>query len=514
LASLIGYKKRWDSDFYFRDYGPLEFLWLVRHAKFVLTGSFYALIFSLILNTPFLIQIPGILIEYGTCLIKLEYQIDRIIHREEDIIKLTSTSLPSGSFVILRNRSKSQNSYLTGVRNCIKAMIKMTSIKSQNCTGCRACQYVCPSSCIDMVYDDEGFIVPRIDENKCVFCGACDKVCPETEFENICTHAKGYYGAINKNNNQLERSSSGGVFPALAEYFLDLGGAVVGCALSNNYARQVIVENIDDLPILQGSKYVQSDTADSYPKVKSLLDNGRIVFYTGTACQIAGLKAFLKSDYKRLFTADIVCHGVPSPKLLNECMNYLYNKHKFSAFELKFRSKSKSKWGNNFGLEFASTEKNFYIPAAKNAYYRLFLSGATYRECCYSCRYTSPNRISDFTLGDYWGVEKFHPKIDTDKGVSLLMVNTRKAEEVMSDLSNRIFLFETELDWVASENQNLIRPSERPAFRDEVYVLLNRYGYKYIEKQIMSKYLIKNLIPLNVKRRFKAMLRGLSDNVD
>jgi ferredoxin len=219
LASLIGYKKRWDSDFYFRDYGPLEFLWLVRHAKFVLTGSFYALIFSLILNTPFLIQIPGILIEYGTCLIKLEYQIDRIIHREEDIIKLTSTSLPSGSFVILRNRSKSQNSYLTGVRNCIKAMIKMTSIKSQNCTGCRACQYVCPSSCIDMVYDDEGFIVPRIDENKCVFCGACDKVCPETEFENICTHAKGYYGAINKNNNQLERSSSGGVFPALAEYF-------------------------------------------------------------------------------------------------------------------------------------------------------------------------------------------------------------------------------------------------------------------------------------------------------
>ena len=190
-------------------------------------------------------------------------------------------------------------------------------IEKSKCTGCSACANICPKNCIEMIRDEEGFLYPQINFDICGECGICEKICPVANFEYIKDDTDTIaYAVINKNNDIRKKSSSGGVFTLLAEQVLDNNGVVFGAAFDKNFlVKHISVENKEELDKLRGSKYLQSDVGDTYTIAKANLDNGRQVLYSGTPCQIAGLLSFLKKPYKNLITVDLICHGVPSPRL-------------------------------------------------------------------------------------------------------------------------------------------------------------------------------------------------------
>ena len=202
-------------------------------------------------------------------------------------------------------------------------MIKIA--RKEDCTGCHSCYNVCPKKCIDMKFDEEGFLYPSIDSSKCVECGLCEKVCPiihtiEIENEPIAV------GCYNKDEKIRMDSSSGGIFTLLSELVIQYGGVVFGAEFDENYnVRHSYVDNIEDLYKFRGSKYVQSTIGNSYYNAKQFLEQGRQVLFSGTPCQITGLKRYLQKDYDNLICQDIVCHGVPSTNVWEHYKKFIAN---------------------------------------------------------------------------------------------------------------------------------------------------------------------------------------------
>lgn len=301
--------------------------------------------------------------------------------------------------------------------------------KKEQCCCCAACMNICPTQAITIKADVDGFTFPEINKDLCTECGLCNKVCA---FQNI--PVKGddpiaTYAAINKNSNILSASASGGVFGALASLVFDQKGVVFGCAYNDILEPEHIsIDNLLDLEKIQGSKYVQSDINTTYTEAKRYLENGRYVLFTGTPCQIAGLKSFLGKDYENLITADLICHGVPSAKFFKGYIKYLEGKLKGRVIDFKFRDKSKG-WGLMGKVIYKKGDKILekFINPKTSYYYDYFLKGYIYRENCYECKYACGSREGDFTMGDYWGIEKVHPEIETKNGVSVFLINSKKA---------------------------------------------------------------------------------------
>ena len=403
----------------------------------------------------------------------------------------------------------------------------MTQITDpKKCTGCQACRLVCPEQCISVVPDSEGFQAPQIDGTRCTDCGSCASLCPENKrpgpANNECIKA---LGAKLKDDAALRRSASGGVFAGLALKVLEApGSSVFGCAFDENIvAGHIRADDAGGIAPLQSSKYVQSDVGDTYFHAKALLREGKTVFYSGAPCQIAGLYAYLGRDYGNLLTADLICHGVPSPLLFRRYLDWLGRKHGGRVAGYNFRSKEESGWSlaGRANIRAGSKTKAAAIIPQIDPYYKSFLDSCTFRECCYTCRYAGSLRAADLTLGDFWGVEALHPEFYDTRGVSILLINTEKGERFFSVAEDMFCVTETTFEAAASRNRNLVGPSSRPALRDAAYERINDGGadffknpaYRiktsaYIEKKARAG--IKRLAPPLALELYRKIRKGAS----
>lgn len=381
-------------------------------------------------------------------------------------------------------------------------------LEKEQCCGCRSCEQICPKSCISMFADDEGFLVPQINKELCINCGLCVNHCPmlSDEKKEVMPHV---YAAKNKNKEVLLDSTSGGIFDALARIILEKNGTVFGCAWSESLvAEHIEISNVNDLEKLHGSKYVQSDTKNTYTRVKNLLLQNQYVLYSGTSCQIAGLKSFLNEDFEKLFTIDIICHGVPSPILFKKYKKWLSIKMGSPIIFYDFRSKEKNAWGLTYKAKTKTKTKTKYLTAYLDPYYAAFLKGETYRECCYKCKYSNKNKPSDITLGDFWGIENQHPEFFDDKGVSIAIVNTNKGHIVFDSIKENINYINSEYDRASFNNMNLIKATVRPDIRDDIYVNIkgiseNELFEEKLKVDIKLYKKIKYIIPYKIKKFLK-----------
>lgn len=346
------------------------------------------------------------------------------------------------------------------------------------CSGCRACEKLCPTKAIKMKPDYRGFLYPEVDYNKCIKCKKCTKNCPinnkEKEKEKVA------YAAYNKNDNIRINSSSGGIFTLLAESIIENRGVVFGAAFNHDFeVEHILVKNKKDLEKLRTSKYVQSNTKDTYLQAKELLDLGNLVYYSGTPCQIEGLKTYLQKEYDNLILQDIICHGVPSPRVWKEYLKCKKNKIK----KVNFRSKKKSTW-DDYQMEITYENSKEYTNHNEDVFMKLFLENLILRESCYSCKFKKENRESDITLGDFWGINKIDKSMNDNKGISLVIVNSKKGKELLEKISNKIVKKEVDFKEAIKNNLSMTKPSKKGLKYNEISELIKNNKIQEFFKEI------------------------------
>ena len=378
----------------------------------------------------------------------------------------------------------------------------MLTVDYEKCTGCGACVQRCPKRCISWTQREFGFRYPQIDKDACVNCGLCEKVCPIDKELEVSAEQKAY-AAVHKDDEVLAKSTSGGAFTAIADAVFAQGGIVYGAAmLDGMQVKHIRTSGKDDFEGLRSSKYLQSDTGTTYQMVEQDLKQGKTVLYSGTPCQIDGLKNFLGKDYENLYTVDIVCHGVGSQAYFDKYMDYARERYgKIKA--LRFRSKEYAGWSCGGGVVVVDSSdclKKIPYRDFDNYYYSYFLSGDIYRKSCYSCKYANTNRVGDFALGDYWGVEALNLPLQTENGCSLLLVNNRHAMQLLDEIES-LDRVETTVEQAAHCNKQLNAPSKLMDSRQ------NRIGeYESMSGQQIQKEYLKNHRKTVVKGQLKALM--------
>lgn len=377
----------------------------------------------------------------------------------------------------------------------------MLTVDYEKCTGCGACVQCCPKRCISWTQREFGFRYPQIDKDACVNCGLCEKVCPIDKALEVSDEQKAY-AAVHKDDEVLAKSTSGGAFTAIADAIFAQGGIVYGAAMRDGMqVKHIRTSGKDDFEGLRSSKYLQSDTGTTYQMVEQDLKQGKTVLYSGTPCQIDGLKNFLRKDYENLYTADIVCHGVGSQAYFDKYMDYARERYgKIKA--LRFRSKEYAGWscGGVVVVDSSDCLKKIPYRDFDNYYYSYFLSGDIYRKSCYSCKYANTNRVGDFTLGDYWGVEALNLPLQTENGCSLLLVNNQHAMQLLDEIES-LDRVETTVEQAAHCNKQLNAPSKLMDSRQ------NRIGeYESMSGQQIQKEYLKNHRKTVVKGQLKALM--------
>ncbi len=379
----------------------------------------------------------------------------------------------------------------TAVHTYINRDAKTRHICDENlCSGCGACATICPKQCIAMTADQDGFLRPFVDTSVCIQCGRCEKICPVANKNRDDGQTPRTFAAVYRDAAVRERSSSGGVFYALAKHVIDAGGVVLGASFDQNFAVvHTYVENLDELTRIQGSKYVQSCTGDAYVQAKKFLDEGRLVLFTGTPCQIGGLYAYLNCMYDNLITQDVVCHGVPSPKLWENYVKEQEVLHGSKVTAVSFRDK-KSGWKTysvSFGFENGDTASQILN---EDPYMRAFLSHLALRPACHECSFKQVHRVSDITLADFWGVEKLFPEKNDNKGISLVMCHSRRGEQLFSSVKDNMDVWPVDFENGIKDNVSMIKSSPASPLRQ---AFLNEVGKKRLDK-LSRKYCGKSVI--------------------
>ncbi len=337
-------------------------------------------------------------------------------------------------------------------------MINITD--KSKCCGCGACANACPKQAIEMVEDKCGFKYPQINKELCVECGLCEKVCPynkEYTDKKLLDKTIAYGGWI-KDNNVKNTSTSGGIFTAIAKYIFEKNGVVCGAIYDDSLnVVHTIVDNEEDLKKINGSKYVQSDMQDCFKKIRKYLNEGRYVLFSGTPCQVSGLNAYLGKEYDNLYTLDIVCHGVPSPKVFEKYKEELEKENNSKITAINFRDKVSGWQGYSFSASFENGKK-YTINSGANPYMKAFLHDIDLRESCPTCKFAKLPRYADFTLGDFWGVDSCYPELNKDNtGTSLVLVHTEKGNELLNAISEDVFLKQCDLNKAIKGNPSILK---------------------------------------------------------
>lgn len=375
-------------------------------------------------------------------------------------------------------------------------------IEKEKCTGCHACANECPKKCIDMIADTEGFLYPLVDESRCIHCNLCEKVCPVIE-KNRTSNAPKAYAVINKNEEIRKESSSGGVFTLIAEYVLSNDGVVFGAAFDEDFnVKHILVYSYDDLNKLRGSKYLQSTIGDTYEQVKKLLDNNKMVYYTGTPCQIEGLLKYLKKGYSNLITQDIICHGVPSPRVWKDYLVFISNS---KPKGVSFREKSNGWQNYNVNILFENGFE-YNCPSSQDSYMKSFLKDYILRPSCYNCSFKDKIRSSDFTLADFWGIDNILPQMNDNRGTSLVFLNSKKSQEIFYKIKDKANFQEVGLDEAIKYNPAAVQSAKKPKGRDEFVRKINSSNFdKVVKKYCDPKLLIR--VKQKLKRIAKRLLK-------
>lgn len=359
------------------------------------------------------------------------------------------------------------------------------------CCGCTACMHICSAKCITMNEDKEGFLYPVIEKEKCIHCHKCEKVCPIQNTNNLNTKTESFVG-YSRNEQVRNQSSSGGIFSVIAEWILQQRGVVFGAAFDENYeVHHIAIETKEELEKLRGSKYVQSRLEKVYPEVKQYLEMRRKVLFTGTACQIAGLKKYLNKGYENLYTVDVLCHGVPSPKIWRMYLEDKKRQYHTSIEKVEFRNKVNG-WKNySMNIVFSDIQQ-YCVNFFEDKYIRMFLENIDLRPSCYKCHFKAFPRISDMTIGDSWGIEKYMPDMDDDKGTSVILVHSTNGDRMFGEIREKLIVREAKLDEVLPPTAESRRSAEMHPNRKRYLEGIKREEnidslYMHVQKTFLQK---------------------------
>ncbi len=349
------------------------------------------------------------------------------------------------------------------------------------CTSCMACKQVCTQNAISFVVDEEGFYSIKVDEKRCIGCKLCIKKCHVNTSNNVLLRKPTkLLAAVSKNNYLRINSSSGGIFSEISKLFLNNGGVVYGAAFDNDFSvHHIMIESEKELYKLRGSKYVQSNTDGIFENVRVQLDRKKKVLFSGTPCQIAGLKKYIGYN-SNLYTIDILCHGVVSPMfwkdyLLN--LEHIYGKIK----SVNFRSKINGWKEYSMDIKFESGE-NYIGGRLEDPYTKSFLLDFANKQTCHRCEYAREERVGDITLGDFWGFkESFNGVLkDDDKGISAMMINSQKGEHLLDMISSDVSTEQRDICYLKKTNRTLEFPSKINPDRNQFWEDYIGYGYDYV----------------------------------
>ncbi|WP_108821330.1 Coenzyme F420 hydrogenase/dehydrogenase, beta subunit C-terminal domain [Dysgonomonas sp. Marseille-P4361] len=359
----------------------------------------------------------------------------------------------------------------------------ITITNKENCCGCNACLQSCPTECIEMEEDKEGFLYPNVNISLCIDCNRCEKVCPVIN-QGQSRLPLMVYAAKNKNNKIRLQSTSGGAFSSIAEYVLSNEGIVFGAKYDKDWnVVHDYITDISDLSLFYGSKYVESKIGRSYETVQLFLKSGKLVLFTGTPCQIAGLNTFLRKPFENLITVDIICHGVPSSKIWSKYLKARQNGNLQNIVCISFRNKDFGWSSSSFKiLTNDNSDSCIKEPSGTSLFLKGFYRHLYLRPSCHSCPSKSLKSQSDITIGDFWGISSFHSEFNDEKGVSLVLVNSKKGEQIFNILNLDIISSEYKIALAKNPSieQSCLPNKNRDKFFNElnsldIITLLNKY---------------------------------------
>ena len=500
---------------------PQEFVYLINHAMLVCTDSFHGAAFSIVMHTAF-VTFPRI--EQGNsmesriktlletfCLESREY---RNI-QEEGIYSIDFSKVDP----ILNKKKKEAIEFLKNAMSSNTERIDESSVKVKinnslnKCCGCRACEKVCPTQCIEMKNDTEGFLYPVVNHEKCIHCNKCQKICP---VENAACLNRDFkqakcYVAYSNDKEVRKNSSSGGLFTELARVTLRNSGVVYGAGFRKDFSvAHIGVSDINELESLRTSKYVQSDTGNVYVEVRRNLSEGKRVYFSGTPCQVSGLYRFLSGqNMDHLITQDVICHGVPSPLV----WKYYIGSYK-DIKQVSFRDK-KYGW-HYFSMKIKSKSGKYVKRLDEDFYMRLFLDNTILRPICYECPFKSNNSGADITIADCWNVGYLTNEIkDTDKGLSLVIIQSDKGQKVWEDITRTSSITCVEVDSEAVFNSQLTisRSAECNGRRNQFFEALQDSSVNTLKSTWYKKSLKKDLKKrvIFIKTKIRIALRSIKD---
>ncbi len=366
--------------------------------------------------------------------------------------------------------------------------MKKNICPKEKCTGCFTCYNICPHSAIKMTEDGHGYIYPEIDDSLCTECNACSTVCPALR-DVILRSPLDCYAMYVKDSGEREKSTSGGAATLFSKFIIKNGGVVYGSTVRKGiYIEHIRVDTLDGLEALRGSKYVHSYITDSYKNAKSDLQKGLTVLFIGTPCQVAGLKSYLSRDYDSLYTIDLICHGVPSQKYLcdelcDERIDAISFRDKKYGFFLRARVSGNTVY-----------EKELH----DSPYYSMFMDGLTYRENCFECKYAGVQRVSDITVGDFWGLSQDSALYDTDNsGVSVLLPATKKGLWLLESCRNEAMLERRPIQEAIDGNDQLRHPVTKNKNYEKFKTIYTRRGLKKAYTKTNRKVILKQTLRKN-----------------
>lgn len=365
--------------------------------------------------------------------------------------------------------------------------------EKSTCTGCWACVGICPKGCISMESDEQGFLYPVIERDKCVRCGECDRVCSLAAQKANQKNTPKAFAAFARDEQVQKNSSSGGIFTLLCRAVLAEGGIVSGVAMKQDMrkAEHIFVENDSEIAALRGAKYLQSELPGCFPQIKGLLGDGRTVLFSGSPCQVSGLKAYLGKEYENLLCVDMICHGVPSPMIWAKYCEETEKKASGKISSVNFRCK-KYTWE-----KLRDKDKNIYMPKKQDPYMRLFLADYSLRPSCYACLHKGISRKSDITIADFWGVNRIVPGFSNGAGTSLIMAHTEKGEQYLQKISDSTVMQEADPIAAVQKNGAAVNSAQRPQRQAEFWNELKNRSIGQLADEF---------VPIDTKEKLKSVL--------